>query len=72
MVRALDARDREGGKEGNKWLMDRVGQVEVEERSTEPRDPESELPDLALLYPLASWPNTQVESPSLSVCFLEN
>lgn len=48
------------------------GQVEVEEKATEPRDPEPEQPDLALLQPLASQPNTQVECPSLSVCFLEN
>lgn len=56
------------GMKNGQW----AGQVEVEERGTESRDPEPELPDLAPLYPLNFWPNTLVEFPNLNVCILEN
>lgn len=36
--RALGARGRGGGKEGNEWPTGGVGQLEVEERAPEPRD----------------------------------
>lgn len=40
LVRALGARGKEGGEEGNEWSTGRATQVEVEERGPEPRDPE--------------------------------